>query len=56
MRKKAIVLGTCIILFIGVLSSQMGRFRAGTDLGDTGMQNDGYEYHYIKNSYNDRSM
>ena len=32
MRKKAIVLGTCVILFVGALSARMGHYRAGSDV------------------------
>lgn len=49
MRKKAIILGTCIILFVGALSTQMGHFRAGTDAGVSDGIDDAYDY------YNSRS-
>lgn len=45
MRKKAIVLGTCIILFVGALSTQMGHFRAGTDAEVSDSQKAAYEYY-----------
>lgn len=50
MRKKAIILGTCIILFVGALSARMGHFRAGTDaeVSDTGAG--AYEYYYSTES------
>lgn len=32
MRKKAIVLGACVVLFVGIFSARMGHFRAGTDV------------------------
>lgn len=45
MRKKAIVLGTCIILFVGALSTQMGHFRAGTDAEVSDSREGAYEYY-----------
>lgn len=55
MRKKAIILGTCIILFVGGISTQMGRFMAGTDkeadnTDDTNA--DSYEYYYDEDNNN----
>lgn len=46
MRKKAIILGTCIILFVGTLSTRVGHFRAGTDAEVSDRQDDAYEYYY----------
>lgn len=46
MRKKAIILGTCIILFVGTLSTRVGHFRAGTDDEVSNRQDDAYEYYY----------
>lgn len=46
MRKKAIILGTCIILFVGTLSTRVGHFRAGTDADVLDRQDDAYEYYY----------
>ena len=50
MRKKAIIVGTCIILFVGALSARMGHFRAGTDaeVSDAGVG--AYEYYYSTES------
>ena len=45
MRKKAIILGTCIILFVGALSTQMGHFRAGTDAEVSDGVGDAYDYY-----------
>lgn len=46
MRKKAIILGTCIILFVGALSTRMGRFQAGTDAEVTDAVTDAYDDYY----------
>lgn len=48
MRKKAIILGTCIILFVGALSTQMGHFRAGTDAEVSDGVGDAYDYYNTK--------
>lgn len=56
MRKKAIVLGTCVILFIGALSSRMGHFRAGTDGGESGTKKADYEYYYTNSPVEDQGM
>lgn len=45
MRKKAIILGTCIILFVGALSTKMGHFRAGTDSDVSDSRQNAYEYY-----------
>ena len=45
MRKKAIILGTCIILFVGALSTQMGHFRAGTDAEVSNGTDSAYNYY-----------
>lgn len=45
MRKKAIILGTCIILFVGALSTQMGHFRAGTDAEVSDGTDSAYNYY-----------
>lgn len=56
MRKKAIVLGTCIILFIGALSSRMGNYRAGSDVGESGTDAEGNEYYYTNTPAEEYSM
>ena len=56
MRKKAIVLGTCVILFIGALSSRMGNYKAGTDIGEAGTQRAEYEYYYTNSPMEEQSM
>lgn len=45
MRKKAIILGTCIILFVGALSTRMGHFQAGTEADVLDNPVDAYEYY-----------
>lgn len=56
MRKKAIVLGTCIILFIGALSSRMGNYKAGTDGGETDTKKAEYEYYYTNSPIEEQDM
>lgn len=56
MRKKVIVLGTCVILFIGALSSRMGNYRAGTDEAEPGTKQTGYEYYYTNSPLEEPDM
>lgn len=56
MRKKAIVLGICVILFIGALSSRMGQYRAGTDGAESDTNKAEYEYYYTNSPVEDQSM
>ena len=56
MRKKAIVLGICVILFIGALSSRMGHYRAGTDGGESDTKMADYEYYYTNSPVEEESM
>lgn len=56
MRKKAIVLGTCVILFVGALSSRMGHYKAGTDEGDTDTNKKDYEYYYTNSPMEEQRM
>lgn len=46
MRKKAIILGTCVILCVGALSAGLGRFQAGSEAGVAESSPDAYEYYY----------
>lgn len=45
MRKKAIILGTCIILFVGALSARMGHYRAGSDVDVSDKKESAYDYY-----------
>lgn len=45
MRKKAIILGTCIILFVGALSARMGHYRAGSDVNVSDKKERAYDYY-----------
>ena len=45
MRKKAIVLGTCVILFVGALSARMGHYRAGSDVDVSDKEERAYDYY-----------
>ncbi len=45
MRKKAILLGTCIILFVGALSARMGHYRAGSDVDVSNEEGTAYDYY-----------
>lgn len=45
MRKKAIILGTCIILFVGALSARMGHYRAGSDVDVSDKKENAYDYY-----------
>lgn len=56
MRKKAIVLGTCIILFVGALSARMGHFRAGSDVRVSDNGDGAYEYYYNTESPEDTDV
>lgn len=56
MRKKAIVLGTCIILFVGALSARMGHFRAGSDVRVSDNGDGAYEYYYNTESPEDMNV
>ncbi len=53
MRKKAIILGTCIILFVGALSTQMGHFRAGTDAEVSDGIDGAYDYNNMEDPEGD---
>lgn len=56
MRKKAIVLGTCVILFIGALSSRMGNYRAGTDVAEPDTKKAEFEYYYTNSPMEGQDM
>lgn len=45
MKKKAIILGACVVVFVGALSTQMGHFRAGSD-ATSESEKENYEYYY----------
>lgn len=45
MKKKAIILGACVVVFVGALSTQMGHFRAGSDVTSES-EKENYEYYY----------
>ncbi|MDD7403822.1 MAG: D-alanyl-D-alanine carboxypeptidase family protein [Butyribacter sp.] len=49
MKRKIAILGGCVILFAGVLSTQMGHFKAGLDSKPTGTPAKEYEYYYNEN-------
>ena len=46
MKKRMIVLSGCLVLFVGVLSTQSGHFRAGLNITPTGTPKVKYEYYY----------
>ncbi|MCD7826102.1 MAG: D-alanyl-D-alanine carboxypeptidase family protein [Clostridiaceae bacterium] len=53
MKRKVVILGTCIILFVGALSSETGHFKAGTDEDDT--ETGDYEYYYTNDQTDEDS-
>lgn len=56
MRKKAIVLGACIVLFVGIFSARMGHFRAGTDVELFSANPDEVAYSVDKNADTESGM
>ncbi len=44
MKKKVVIVGTCVLLFLGAFSSQLGSFQAGTEKNSTGKKS--FEYYY----------
>lgn len=56
MRKKAILLGTCIILFIGALSSRMGHFKASSDKVPNVIGQSNFEYNQLNTMIPEEEM
>lgn len=55
MKRRIVILGGCLILFVGVLSTQMGHFRAG-DVKPSSTPKESYEYYYNEDSSEDTDV